>query len=313
MSKITKKEEELRKEADKESKRLQKIKDLMREIDAEVRRLTDAFSFLLTYRQLFRGTGLEFAQLKEYVPGQDDATRIDWKASLRTGRLFIKQYEEERNLNIIVLLDACASMKFGTQKKLKREYASVIAGAIISAGIEIGDNIGFGMYSEDIITFLPPSNDETQYYRALRMMVDDDLYGGKCNLDKALRYILNNVEENSMLFIISDFIGMGWEWESSLKMVSNKLNDVMGIMVRDLRDEFLPKGSGNFRFKDPFSDKTLIVDLGKAKKEYERLAREQSEKVKKIFRSSNAGFIKVFTHEPFVKPLVMELRIRRIV
>jgi len=288
------------------------IKSLMHEIDAEVKRLTSTFSFLLTYRQLFKGTGLEFAQLKEYVPGEDDATKIDWKASLRSGRVYIKQYEEERNLDIIVLLDVCSSMLFGTQKKLKSEYAGIVAGAIVSAGIEIGDNVGFAMYSNDIINFLEPSNDESQYYRVLEMIVDRKLYGGKCDLDKALRFVLNNVKENSILFIISDFIGVGEKWRTSLKMVAGKLNDVMGIMVRDLRDEVLPKGSGNFRFRDPYSSKVLVVNLDKVKDKYEKLAKQQVEEIKLAFRGSNAGFIKVFTHEPFVKPLLMELRIRRI-
>ncbi len=291
---------------------LMDMKELMYEVDSKVRRLSDVFSFLLTYQMLFRGTGLEFAQLKEYVPGEDDATRIDWKASLRTGKVYIKQYEEERDLDIIVLLDVSSSMNFGTQNKIKREYAGIIAGAIISAGINIGDNVGFCVYSDEVKKFLEPSNDETQYYRSLELIVDTKLYGGRANLDKALRFILNNVKENTILFLISDFIGADSQWEDSLKMVSNKLNDVMGVMVRDLRDEFLPEGSGNFRFRDPNSDRTVIVNLDKAKKYYEKMAREQSEHVKTVFRRSNAGFVKIFTHESFVKALIRELTIRRV-
>ena len=311
--KLKKTLEALRKGSKETESKIMDMKELMYEIDTKVRRLSDVFSFLLTYQILFRGTGLEFAQLKEYVPGEDDATRIDWKASLRTGKVYIKQYEEERDLDIVVLLDVCSSMEFGTQNKTKREFAGLIAGAIISAGIEIGDNVGFCMYSDKVKKFLEPSNDETQYYRALELIVDKNLYGGTCNLDKALRFVLNNVRENTILFLISDFIGMGTGWEDSLKMVSNKLNDVMGMMVRDLRDEFLPKGSGNFRFRDPYSNRTIIVNLDKAKKYYEKLAKEQSDYVKKTFRRSNAGFVKVFTHEPFIKALVKELTVRRVI
>ncbi len=288
------------------------MKEMMYEIDSKVKRLSDIFSFLLTYQMLFRGTGLEFAQLKEYIPGEDDATKIDWKSSLRTGKIFIKQYEEERDLDIVVLLDVSSSMNFGTQKRIKREYAGIIAGAIISAGIQIGDNVGFCIYSDEVIKFLEPSNDESQYYRSLELIIDKKNYGGKADLDKALRFVLNNVKESTILFLVSDFISTGKEWEDSIKMVSNKLNDVMGFMVRDLRDEFLPEGSGNFRFKDPHTEKTIIVNLDKAKKKYEEMAKEQSDYVKKIFRSSNTGFVKVFTHEPFVKALVKELTLRRV-
>lgn len=310
--KLKKSLEKLRK-GSKDTTSMMDMKELMYEVDSKVKRLSDVFSFLLTYQILFRGTGLEFAQLKEYVPGEDDATRIDWKATLRTGKVFIKQYEEERDLDIIVLLDVSSSMNFGTQNKIKREFAGIIAGAIVSAGIEIGDNVGFCMYSDTIKKFLEPSNDETQYYRALELIVNEDLYGGKCNLDKVLRFILNNVKENTILFLISDFIGVGEEWEDSIKMVSSKLNDIMGIMVRDLRDEFLPKGSGNFRFRDPYTDRTLIVNLDKAKEKYEKMAKDQSDHIKHVFRRSNAGFVKVFTHEEFVKVLVKELTLRRVI
>lgn len=308
-----KKELQLLKKGEKDTTSIMDMKDLMYEVDTKVRRLSDVFSFLLTYQILFRGTGLEFAQLKEYIPGEDDATRIDWKASLRTGKVFIKQYEEERDLDIMVLLDVSSSMEFGTQNKIKREFAGIMAGAIVSAGIEIGDNVGFCMYTDKIVKFLEPSNDETQYYRVLELIVNRDNYGGKSNLDKVLRFVLNNVKENTILFIISDFINIGTEWEDSLKMVSSKLNDVMGIMVRDLRDEFLPKGSGNFRFRDPHSESTIIVNLDRAKKEYEKMAKDQSDYVKATFRRSNAGFVKVFTHEPFVKALVEELTVRRVI
>jgi len=297
----------------KEATSIMDMKEMMYEVDTKVKRLSDVFSFLLTYQILFRGTGLEFAQLKEYVPGEDDATRIDWKASLRTGKVFIKQYEEERDLDILVLLDACSSMDFGTKGRIKREFAGIVAGAIVSAGIEIGDNVGFCMYSDEIKKFMEPSNDETQYYRALELIVDKKNYGGKCDLDKALRFVLNNVKENTILFLISDFIGTGKEWEDSLKMVSGKLNDVMGLMIRDERDEFLPRGSGNFRFRDPYSNKTIIVDMDKAKEIYEKMAQEQSEYVRHTFRRSNAGFVKIFTHESFVKALVKELTLRRVI
>ncbi len=305
--------EKLKRSSGEESIPLMDKKEMMYEIDSKVKRLSDVFSFLLTYQMLFRGTGLEFAKLKEYVPGEDDATRIDWKASLRTGKTYIKLYEEERNLDIIVLLDVSSSMNFGTQNRIKREFAGIIAGAIISAGVGIGDDVGFCMYSDKVKKFLEPSNDETQYYRCLELITDRSFYGGKSNLDKSLRFILNNIKENSILFLISDFIGIGKEWEDSLKMVSNKLNDVMGIMVRDLRDEILPKGSGNFRFRDPYTDRTLIVDMDKAKKKYEKMAKDQSDHIKHVFRGSNAGFIKVFTHEQFVKVLVKELTLRRII
>ena len=285
------------------------IDELMNEVDANVKKLVEIFAFLLKYRVLFKGTGIEFVGLREYVPGQDDATKIDWKASLRAQRLFIKQYEEERDLDIFVLLDSSASMLFGTQKKLKSEYAAVVAGAIVFSAIETGDNVGFAMFNEKVEPFLTPSQDPSQYYNILSFMVNPKYYGGKCDLKDSLLFLLNNLEEKTVLFIISDFIGIGNNWKSPLKMVSAKINRVVGIMVRDLRDSFLPHGTGYIRFKDPFSENFITVNLDNIRIKYEKLAARQERNIEKAFLEAKAGFVKIYTHEPFVEPLIRYLQL----
>jgi uncharacterized protein (DUF58 family) len=285
------------------------IKKLMEETDINVKKLVETFRFTLKYRILFRGGGIEFAGLKQYTPGEDDATKIDWKASLRTGRLYVRQYEEERDLDVFILCDVCSSMVFGTQEKLKNEYAAIVAGTLAHCAIEVGENVGFVAYSDKIKYFLPPICDTVQYYEILRILADPSTYGGKCDLREALSYVLNNIEEKTVLFIISDFIGLEEGWEDSLRMASAKFAKVIGIMVRDLRDEYLPKGVGRIRLKDPFSEKILIVDIEKIREKYEKLAEEQTKKIIKNFLESKAGLIKVFTHEPFVKPLANYLEL----
>jgi len=185
------------------------VEELMEEVDTHVKRLVEVFAFLLKYQLLFRGTGIEFVGLREYIPGQDDAMRIDWKSSLRTQRLYVKQYEEERDLDIFVLLDTSGSMLFGTQEKLKSEYAAIVAGAITYAAIETGDNVGFAMFNDKIQAFLTPSQDAAQYYHILSLMVNPNYYGGRCNLAESLLFLLNNLGEKTVLFIVSDFIGVG--------------------------------------------------------------------------------------------------------
>lgn len=288
------------------------IKGLMEEVDANVQEIINAFRFSLKYRVLFRGGGIEFAGLREYVPEEDDASRIDWKASLRSGRLYVRQYEEERDLDIYILLDASSSMVCGTQNKLKSEYAAVVAGTIAHAAIETGDKVGFGMFSDRVIVSLTPVGDLTQYYRILKLVVDPRHYGGVCDLDQALSYTLNSLGNRTTLFIISDFIGLGSGWKDSLKMISGKLDRIMGIMVRDLRDSYLPEGIGNMKFADPFSEETVIVNTDKLRDRYNKIAREQERMVEEEFRQSNAGFVKVHTTEPFVKSLVKYLELSEV-
>ena len=286
-----------------------RVEELMKEVDTHVKRLVEVFAFLLKYKILFRGTGLEFAGLREYAPGQDDATRIDWKASLRTQKLYVKQYEEERDLDIFILFDASSSMLFGTQERLKSEYAAIVAGALTFAAIETGDNIGFAMFSDKIRKFLEPSQDPAQYYHILSFLANPDYYGGACNLGNALTFLLNNLRERTVLFIISDFIGIGESWKDPLKMISAKLDRVIGIMVRDLRDTYLPKGVGYVRLADPFSGKMITVNLDSVREKFEFLAKQQERIVEEEFLKSKAGFVKVYTHEPFVEPLIRYLQL----
>jgi len=288
------------------------VDELMREIDINVKELIDVFKFSLKYRILFKGSGLEFAGLKEYVPGQDDASKIDWKASLRSKTLYIKQFEEERDLDVYLLLDTSSSMLFGSQERLKSEYAAVLAGAIIYAAIEAGDNVGYALFNDKIVHAVPPQKGNEQYYRALQFMADPRNYGGGCNLEQALNYLLNNLRSKTILFIISDFIGIGDAWEDSLKMTSGKLDRVLGVMLRDVRDSTLPEGVGNIRLSDPFGKKGELINLDKVREEYNRLAAEQEKRVEQIFTDSRALFAKIYTTESFVKPLVRYIELGEI-
>ncbi len=285
------------------------IEELMQEVDVNVRELVDVFRFLLKYQILFKGSGVEFAGLREYVPGQDDATKIDWKASLRTRKLYIKQFEDERDLDVYILLDSSSSMLFGTQDKLKSEYSAVVAGALSYAAVESGDNVGFAMFSDDVKVALDPLSDISQYYKILRFMVDPGYYGGGCNLGGSLSYLINVLNKRTILFIISDFIGIEKGWEDSLKMMAGKLDKVVGLMIRDVRDSFLPKGIGSMRLSDPFSDKVLTVNTDRVGDEFERLARKQEGEIENEFRGGGMGFVKIYTNEPFVKPLVNYLEL----
>ncbi len=283
------------------------IEDLMMEIDVHVRQLVDVFRFALKYRILFRGSGVEFAGLRDYVPEQDDATRIDWKASLRANKLYIKQYEEERDLDVFILLDCSSSMLFGSQEKLKSEYATIVSGAIAYAAIETGDNVGFGMFSDKVNISFEPESDMTQYYKILRHAVDPQYYGGKCNMGKTLSYMLNMLKPRTILFIISDFIGLDENWDDALKMMGGKLDQVVGIMSRDLRDSRLPEGVGYLRLKDPFSDRTVTVDVDKVREPYNYLAKRIEDEIQQDFQDVGLGFVKVYTTEPFVQPLIKYL------
>ncbi len=276
---------------------------LMREIDANVKKLMDAFRFILKYRILLRGRGIEFAGLREYTQ-HDDASLIDWKSSVRLNKLYVKQFEEERDLDVFILLDTSSSMLFGTTNQTKSEYAAVLAGTFAYAGVTIGDNVGLGLFSDEVKVFVPPMPGPDQYFKILDVLVNPKMYGGDCNLTEALNFCVENLRTKTILFVISDFIGAGKAWKDPLKSLCGKLERVFGLMVRDIRDTFLPEGVGLIRFSDPYTGKTLVVNIDKVKDEFKRLAKRQETEVETEFISSGAHFIKIYTIDPFVIPLV---------
>ncbi len=289
------------------NKTVTEIDELVEEVDKNVMGFTEIFNFILKYKILFQSSGLEFAGLREYSPGEDDASRIDWKSSLKGQKIYVKQYEEEKNLDIFILFDSSSSMLFGTQEKLKSEYASIVAATISFASVEVGDNIGFAMFNDKIINFLEPLQDISQYYHILNLLVDKKNYGGGCKMGDALSMVLNNIPEKTILFIISDFIGTD-DIEDKIKMCAGKFDKVFGIVVRDPRDESLPPDLGYISFLDPFSNKTMTVNTDKIREKFEQEAKLQIAKLEKIFVESGASFIKVYTNESFAEPIINHLQ-----
>ena len=286
----------------------EEAKRLIREIDVEVKKLADIFRLVLKYKIVFRGRGLEFYGLRQYEEG-DDTSLIDWKSTLRANigkitKLYIKVFEEERDLDVMVMLDASPTMLFGTGKRLKSEYATLIAGAITYAALQNGDNAGIIMFSDRINRFVPPLNETSQHYRILSTMLDRRNWRGKKDLASALDFAVKLLRRETMLFIISDFIGVHGKWEDKLRLASSKFEGVLGIMVRDRRDIELPKGTGYYRLKDPLTGRVMEVNLDKYAEKYKKEALRQMRMVEEYFQRAGVGLIKYVTDEPFVKPII---------
>lgn len=287
------------------------IRKLMIEIDTEVKKLVDIFRFVLKYRIVFRGRGVEFAGIRKYLP-TDDASLIDWKVSARMStsgkldKLYVKIYEEERDLDVIILLDVSDTMLFGTQEKLKSEYAMLLTGTIAHAAIDVGDNTALIMFNEGTKKLIPPAKGALQYFKILKELVDKDNWGGKKDVGRIVNEIVKTTTNNrTFLFIISDFISTDDSWQEDLQSAVAKFDGVLGIMVRDLRDSELPEDVGNFRFSNPF-DGSIVTDtnIDKVRERFNKLAREQEEMIERMFKQSGAGFIKYRTDQTFVVPIM---------
>lgn len=283
------------------------VYDLIEEVTRHARGFVELLTVLLKYRVLFRSSGLEFSGLREYCPGEDDASRIEWKSSLRAQKIYIKLYEEEKDLDIVILFDSSANMLFGTQERTKEEYAAIIAATISFAATEVGDNVGFAMFNEKLVATLEPSKSSSQYFQILKSLCDKKNYGGKCNMVDALTTMINTLRDRTALFIISDFTNPG-DIDEIVKMCAGKFNKVYGIMVRDPRDEFLPKGLGYITLSDPHTGQSVTVDADQIREKFEREALNQSKYIESLFIGGGAGFIKLFTNEPFSEPTIRYLK-----
>lgn len=254
------------------------------------------------YRSVFRGKGLEFEDYRVYTPG-DDARRIDWKASVRSNDLLIKEYREERDLDVYFLLDTSTSMIFGSTEKLKLEYAAEFVAAFSFFVMKAGDKSGLIMFNDKVVNMVPTATGNKHFYIMLRSLVNTDFYGGGYNLGKAIEFLMKTAKERGLLIIVSDFIGLKKEWERTVRTAS-VMFDVIGVMIRDPRDEVLPKGVGQIVIEDPYTDSNIVINPNMLGPAYERYVKREEDEIKKVFIKSNADFLKLSTSAHFTKPMV---------
>ena len=258
--------------------------------------------FLGSYKSVFRGKGLEFVDYKEFVGG-DDASLIDWKASSRAGKLLVKEFAEERNINIFFLIDVSSSMVYSSISKLKSEYAAELVGSLGFLVLHSGDSIGFALFTDKIIKSSLPVSGIGKHYAFMKELTDVENYGGGYDIVYALKSVNSFLERNSVLIIVSDFIGLKGEWETRIKLASQKY-DVIGIMIRDIRDKNLPKmGLGTALLEDPFTGEQIVVDTKKVGPAYKKYVSRQEKKIKEVFLKSNSDFLSLTTDEDFVDSL----------
>ncbi len=255
------------------------------------------------YRSVYKGKGLEFEDYRVYST-EDDASRIDWKASVRANETLIKLFKEERNLNVYIVLDTSSSMIFGSTEKLKLEYAAELAAAISYFILEANDRVGLVMFNDKIVKMLQPSTGKKQFYIILNSLVNAELYGGGYNLENAVNFVVKTSKERGLMIIISDFIGDKAQCEKILRTAAVKF-DIVGIMVRDPRDEIMPQEDvGQFVIQDPYSDATLLIDPRKIGEGYRSYVQREEEAINKAFLQGNLDLIKLSTSESFIKMLI---------
>ena len=253
------------------------------------------------YKSVFKGRGFEFTGFRQYQPS-DDAKDIDWKTSIRAGNLLIREYSEERNLQIVFLIDVSSSMSFASTPKLKNEYAAELVAALSFAMLEAGDQVGIAMFSDKIVRVIPPNTGARQFYNLTKALGDPQYYDGPVDFAKALRYAATNFRQNTIIILVSDFIGMGKDWEPPLRALAQR-SELIGIMIRDPLDVILPD-IGQVVVSDPYSEKEVILDTTNMRLAYALETKRQIDTLRKLFLSLNSDFLPITTNVPFLETIV---------
>lgn len=260
------------------------------------------------YKRIFRGKGLEFDSYRTYTEN-DDASLIDWKATMRARKLLIRQYTEERDLKIFFIVDIGDNMVFGSGENLKNEIAAEIAACLSHLIIISGDNVGFALYSNDIAKIRMFSPGIEQFYILEKNLKNPRIYGGKSNFKKILEFLIPRLKKVSAVFIISDFIKMN---DATLKLLKEftMRYETIGIMVRDPVDVKLPDLKREVVVEDIYTGKQLLINPSLIRYKYERHALQQLRKVENIFKKTGSDILTIYTDKDFIMPLVDFLRFR---
>ena len=269
------------------------------------RMVTDVFAG--QYQSVFKGRGMEFSEVRKYLPG-DEIRSIDWNVTARMGEAYVKKFVEERELTVMLLLDASGSCHFGSTKQLKAECAAELCSILAFSAIRNNDKAGLIIFTDKIEKFIPPRKGLRHVLRVIREALYFKPEGRGTDITGAVEYLNRVTKRRAIAFVISDFFDKGFKKTLS---ASNKRHDVVAISITDPREMELVD-IGIARFRDRETGEGFSVDTGDAsfRKRYSDEASRREDERKKLLRSINIDSINVRTDEPYTKELVKFFKAR---
>jgi len=273
----------------------------VRKIEIKTRGLSSHI-FSGEYHSAFKGRGMAFSEVREYTPG-DDIRSIDWNVTARFNTPFVKVFEEERELSVVLLVDVSASGGFGTHKQLKQDLITELCAVVAFSASQNNDKIGVIFFSDKIEKFIPPKKGKTHVLRIIRELLEFKPENKQTNIELALKYLSNIIKKRSIVFVISDFLTEN-NYKDALK-IANKKHDIVALRIIDKTEMELP-AVGLIKLKDNESGKIIWVDSSDKifRKKFAVNQLKFEEEIKDTFNRSGIDATKIFTHENYVKPLM---------
>lgn len=272
----------------------------VRKIEIKTRRLSDHI-FSGEYHSSFKGRGMTFSEVKQYQFG-DDIRSIDWNVTARYNEPYVKVFEEERELTMMLMVDISGSGNFGTKEQFKRATLTEIAATMAFSAIQNNDKVGLLLFSDEVELYIPPKKGKSHVLRIIREMIEFEPKSNKTNINTALKYMSNVLKKKAIVFVLSDFMDDGYE--QTLKIVANK-HDVTGIRIYDQFDEALPK-IGLVPMVDTETGKTTLVNTSskKVRNQYQQQFLHWKHNFETSFKKSGAGVLSSRVEENYVKKLL---------
>lgn len=283
---------------------LQKV----RRIEIKTKRLSDHI-FSGEYHTSFKGKGMSFAEVRQYQYG-DDIRAIDWNVTARYNEPYVKVFEEERELTLMLLIDVSKSVNFGSSDQFKNDIITEIAATLAFSATTNNDKIGLILFSDQVELFIPPKKGKPHVLRIIREILQFQPTRTQTNLSVALKYLSQVIKKKAITFVISDFFEQELSYESTLKIVAKK-HDITGIKVNDIREKEMPN-IGFVWMEDAESQKGMYVNTsdGEVRKQYTEYFLDHEKYFKNAFARSGAGVIQMFCHESYVKKLLAYFKAR---
>ena len=272
----------------------------VRKIEIKTRRLSDHM-FSGEYHSSFKGRGMTFSEVRQYQFG-DDIRSIDWNVTARYNEPYVKVFEEERELTMLLMVDVSGSEFFGTTEQFKRETITEISATLAFSAIQNNDKVGLLLFSDEIELFIPPKKGKTHVLRIIRELIEFHPKSKKTDITQALRYLSNVIKKKAIVFILSDF--MDDNYDNALKIVGRK-HDVTGIRVYDKFEEEIPK-LGMVPMLDAETGKTILVNTNskKVRTNYRANYLKTVDYYESTFKRSGSGTISTRIDESYVKKLL---------
>lgn len=272
----------------------------VRKIEIKTRRLSDHI-FGGEYHSTFKGRGMTFSEVRQYQFG-DDVRSIDWNVTARYNEPYVKVFEEERELTMMLLVDVSGSELFGTTNQFKNEIVTEISATLAFSALQNNDKVGLILFSDEVELFIPPKKGKTHILRIIRELLEFKPKSNKTDIGEALKYLTNVMKKKAIVFVLSDFIAS--DYETTLKITGNK-HDVTGIRVYDEREESIPN-LGIVQMMDAESGKLKLINTQskKVRNSYAEFHRDRVNYFKETFTKSGCGVLDCRVDESYVKKLL---------